>query len=160
MGCDIHSIAQVNKNGKWETVDVGLLSTPRNYHDFAVLANVRNGTGFAGSITGDTWMVLFDEKGLPEDIGYVELETISFVNNEGDEDTYWLGDHSHSYLTLAEIREILEYFSDKKYTSKMSGYDKALEFLNIEKYVNTLNDIGKKSGCDDDFVRMVFGFDS
>jgi hypothetical protein len=45
MGTDIHSIAQVRRNGSWETVAIGVCGDPRSYNTFAMLADVRNGTG-------------------------------------------------------------------------------------------------------------------
>lgn len=40
----------------------------RNYDAFAVLANVRNGTGFAGVVTGDVFVPLSEPRDLPEDL--------------------------------------------------------------------------------------------
>lgn len=116
MGCDIHSIAQVFKNGKWETVlgDVG--GDDRNYDSFAIMANVRNGYGFAGVETGEGWPFISEPRGLPVDLK---------LNDEGDADcppyrreyqkeddepntTKWLGDHSHSWLLLSEMENFAE----------------------------------------------------
>lgn len=41
MGTDIHSIAQVQVDGKWRTVAVGIGGDPRSYNMFAMLADVR-----------------------------------------------------------------------------------------------------------------------
>lgn len=57
MGCDIHSIAQVFKDGKWQTKIANVAENIRNYESFAVLANVRG-----------TLPPICDPKGLPEDL--------------------------------------------------------------------------------------------
>ena len=82
MGTDIYMIAEVRnpKTNKWEVVkdpvfpdshDPDNLTcvpyTARNYNLFAILANVRNGTGFAGCITGETLNTIAPPKGYPED---------------------------------------------------------------------------------------------
>lgn len=66
----------------------------RNYDLFAILANVRNGYGFAGCDTGDGFVPICMPKGLPEDVSEpVEREAEA-----------WDGDgHSHSYHTLADL---------------------------------------------------------
>jgi len=95
MGTDIHSLAQIKKGKKWETVDAGIGGDDRNYDTFAVLADVRNGRGFAGCVTSDAWPVIAQPRGIPEDM------------NDCD-DTDRLGDHSFSWLTLAEIETFWE----------------------------------------------------
>ena len=51
MGCDIHMMAKVQQdNGSWK--NAGEIDGNRNYDLFAILANVRNGHGFAGIKTG------------------------------------------------------------------------------------------------------------
>jgi hypothetical protein len=69
----------------------------RNYDLFAMLADVRNGTGFAGVDTGDGFVPLADPRGLPTDTSIRDTDT-----SDVDEDYVWLGDHSFSYCTLAE----------------------------------------------------------
>lgn len=74
----------------------------RNYCFFAVLADVRNGRGFAGISTGDGFNPIAEVRGLPED---VSME----IKREND---YWSCDaHSHSYFTL---KELLEYDWDQR----------------------------------------------
>lgn len=60
MGCDIHAIIQVRKDGNWEYVP-GLPAElkERNYGTFALLAGVRNSFSVSS----------FPAKGLPDDIG-------------------------------------------------------------------------------------------
>jgi hypothetical protein len=92
MGCDIHCWAEVRKNGKWEKVGKAfpnpwhdpeehakdpkdtfyepLTDQPyegRSYNTFAILANVRNGRGFAGCDTGDPFVPIAMPKGFPDD---------------------------------------------------------------------------------------------
>lgn len=130
MGCDIHTIGQVRKNGQWTTVATNIANENRNYDDFAILANVRNGYGFAGSDTGEGWTPISEPKGLPDDLeleddtpnryGYVEAYVkVPEYKYYGDEirDTKWLGDHSYSYHTLEEIEEYVENRMPKKYTT-------------------------------------------
>lgn len=121
MGCDIHTIAETKKAGKWEACgkifpyeyydpkkpskvdDDGYEWNPqltvhpysgRNYDLFSILADVRNGYGCAGVDTGNGYIPIADPKGIPTDAA---PETKEFLNSyEGD-------GHSHSYFTLAEL---------------------------------------------------------
>lgn len=81
----------------------------RNYDLFGILANVRNGVGFAGVKTGEGFIpILMDlygdqykenwyVRGLPEDLS-PELQAAA---------DYWDGDgHSHNWLT---VQEVLDY---------------------------------------------------
>ena len=97
MGTDIHPIVQVEHGTQWRTVtlpaDVHRALRTRNYDAFAILGNVRNGSGFAGIDTGDEFEPISDGRGIPDDVGV-----------EKDEDDYYLfGDHSYSWVTLAEL---------------------------------------------------------
>ena len=66
----------------------------RNYDLFGILADVRNGRGFAGCNTGDGFIPISEPKGLPDDLS----ETI---RNEADE---WGCDgHSRTYFSLKEL---------------------------------------------------------
>lgn len=104
MGTDIHPAVQHRVGGQWVHVpqDVWPLEKPwgdraypilkdRNYTLFAVLANVRNGFGFAGSYRHEPIQPIAEPRGLPE----------GFVHPEPYEDD--LGDHSFSWVTLAEL---------------------------------------------------------
>ncbi len=93
MGCDIHiSIQRQAKNGKWITIPAN--DAPehfdwRNYHLFAILADVRNGIGFAGVPTSGAWPSIAPQRGWPDTF------------KEGG--TY-MGDHSYTYVTLEELQ--------------------------------------------------------
>ena len=124
MGCDIHMYAEVkDKEGKWLKVgtvfknpyyrpeeetkkdkegytwNAELVENPykcRNYDLFAILANVRNGFGFAGCDTGNEFIPIDTPRGLPDSVS-------PEVKKESDE---WGGDgHSHSWFTLKELHE-------------------------------------------------------
>lgn len=98
MGCDIHEWVEVRVGGKWEMTDVNL-DVGRNYDLFGMLADVRNGRGFAGVDTGDGFVPILGResptRGIPLD---ASPEYAAEVEN-------WGGDgHSHSWLTLAELK--------------------------------------------------------
>lgn len=101
MGCDIHSLIQVKEYGEgpWVTVEKRVNGDPRDYDMFAILANVRNGYGFAGLTTGQGFIPIAQPKGFPQDTAVTDGEHI---------DGLWMGDHSHSWLTLSEMLEYLK----------------------------------------------------
>lgn len=93
MGCDIHLHVEKKVNGKWvEVPDVGYDN--RNYKVFAILANVRNGYGFAGCPTGRGFKSISEPKGLPDDASKEVKE---------HSESWGVDGHSHSYLTLKEL---------------------------------------------------------
>jgi hypothetical protein len=68
----------------------------RNYDLFAILADVRNGRGFAGVKTGEGFNVIAEPKGIPSDMSKI-------VAADYEE---WMGDaHSTSWLTLRELKD-------------------------------------------------------
>lgn len=116
MGCDIHCSVEVKKDGVWVS-HTPLVDNPwynddrpedkwntkqveeggydgRNYSLFAILADVRNGSGFAGVKTGDGFIPISDPKDLPEDAGAVIRQKSDDYGGDG---------HSHSWLTLTEM---------------------------------------------------------
>lgn len=123
MGCDVHMFAEKKVNGKWEkignvfknqyydpkretTIDEDGYSwnaeftdepyDGRNYDLFAILADVRNGRGFAGIKTGEGFNPIAEPKGIPEDAS-------DEYKAKCDD---WDGDgHSHSYFTIAELTD-------------------------------------------------------
>lgn len=105
MGCDIHSVVQVRKDGEWRTVEHRPGGDDRNYDTFAVYANVRNGFGFAGVSTGAEWPFISEPRGLPAD----------FHVWEGQHHGTYMGDHSFSWLLLSEIQKAWEGFAAKDY---------------------------------------------
>ena len=102
MGCDIHLHVERRTDAGWEHVpghsdewaDPANWYHQRNYDLFAILADVRNGSGFAGAKIGDGFNPISPPRGLPNDVS-------DFVRSESDE---WDVDgHSHSHLTVAEV---------------------------------------------------------
>ncbi|HSE46936.1 MAG TPA: hypothetical protein VLA89_16575 [Gemmatimonadales bacterium] len=112
----------------------------RNYDVFGVLADVRNGTGFAGIDTGEGFVPIDEPRGLPDDLSpqlLAHLERLGYAVEDGrledngrrpqaeaydkmeeEPEGYWsLGDHSFSWLTL---REVLEY--DYSRSTKKRGW--------------------------------------
>ena len=71
--------------------------THRDYDVFAILADVRNGRGFAGIVTGDGFVPISADRGVPDDMS---PEVRAYHEHGG------LGDHSFSHLTL---RDLVEY---------------------------------------------------
>lgn len=136
MGCDIHDYVEVRMYGRWNKVgrvfpnpyhdpeqpeqpqdedgyiwNAKMIENPfrcRSYSTFAILADVRNGVGFAGCDTGDGFVPVSNPKGLPQDVSE-EIKKAS--------DAWGCDGHSHSWLTL---RELEEYDWDR--TSKRRGW--------------------------------------
>ena len=121
MGCDIHGVFQKKVGDVWEDSPSDY-EFNRHYQLFAVLANVRNGYGFAGVRTGDAVEPISEPRGLPLDFeistetdedgnemdGVHLIEDSAFLKpwrreNYPDDLTVWMGDHSHSWLTADEM---------------------------------------------------------
>lgn len=153
MGTDIHSIAQVRKSASrfnqldiheqpptlpdvWQTAAIGIAGDNRSYNTFAMLADVRNGSGFAGIKTSDGFPVIHEPRGLPADLERDENddhpvkrsalvaawdwngELVDLDSKEARrvsylEDAMWLGDHSHSWCTLAELKSFVSNVASK-----------------------------------------------
>jgi hypothetical protein len=109
MGCDIHLYVEVKQgDGTWKAADEwitdedGWLHVPygkkyydeRNYDLFAILADVRNGRGFAGIKTGEGFNPISLPKGLPEDVS-PQVKKCS--------DNWGVDGHSHSWHTIADL---------------------------------------------------------
>lgn len=136
MGCDIHFYVEKREGDKWISADKwtpdkwsedGSLAVDyddrfyrsRNYDLFAMLADVRNGVGFAGCDTGDGFNPIATPKGLPDDV------SPEVKKESGD---YGVDGHSHSYLTLSEL-EAYDWHGQK---TKQRGWVGALEFMNFQ----------------------------
>lgn len=82
----------------------------RNYNVFAVVGDVRNGSGFAGCDTGDRVEPIASFRGFPDDMS---PEAHNFFYPQFDEDGepvgeagfegHYGGDHSENWLSLQEI---------------------------------------------------------
>jgi hypothetical protein len=131
MGTDIHGVFQArNKTtGKWGDISHNF-EMNRHYMLFAWLGNVRNGRGFAGTPTHQPLIPLSDNRGYPEDFERSDIHTHRLASVEHMEPwrrkyaiedlakwdaqkiqpfddnhplDYWMGDHSHSWLSADEI---------------------------------------------------------
>jgi hypothetical protein len=89
----------------------------RNYDLFAVLADVRNGTGFAGVDRGDRIEPIAEPKGVPSDATPEWLKEV---------ERWGVDFHSHSYFTVAEL---LSYDWDKLMFHR--GYIEAADYLKL-----------------------------
>lgn len=112
----------------------------RNYNVFAILADVRNGTGFAGVRTSAGFAVIAEPRGVPADVSDEVRQRIEETGNrivsgriewagrEDDDSLYerfeatpegwWdLGEHTPSWLTLAEIMDF-----DWSQTTTLEGW--------------------------------------
>jgi hypothetical protein len=109
MGCDIHLYVEAKAGDNWESQDKWVeedgekdvdysdrFYTSRNYDLFAILANVRNGHGFAGVKTGEGFKPISEPRGLPIDV----------TSDVGNLSERWgVHGHSHSWFTLKELLE-------------------------------------------------------
>lgn len=96
MGTDIHVKAEARIGGRWRLVDLEVPSD-RNYLSFAILANVRNGFGFAGIPAHDPVQPIADPRGLPDDLSAGCQDML-------ESGSWPFGDHSFSWVTLAEMQ--------------------------------------------------------
>lgn len=98
MGCDIHIVIErQDENGNWWRVSrkgAPEQFDDRNYDLFGILADVRNGHGFAGIPTGSGWPSIAPSRGVPTD------STIT----EAERHDYTLGDHSFTWVGLDELK--------------------------------------------------------
>lgn len=118
MGCDIHMYVEKKIDGKWQ-----FLPPPerelwknqdgtsymgadwywgRNYSLFAMLADVRNGYGFAGVDRGEKVAPIDFPRGVPSDASPEYLEIVEEWGIDG---------HSHQYFTLAEL-EVVDWMGE------------------------------------------------
>lgn len=159
MGCDIHSVAQVKKNGVWETVCLHVAGDDRDYVTFGILAHVRS-VPPEGPIS--------EPKGYPADFR-------SDVNNEhpvpatvaaddywatrlASEPSIWMGEHSHSWLTLAEIEEYI----NRVGAPQLNMFSDEWDLLGrVPEIASRLKELAQSHGvASHEDVRYVFGFDS
>lgn len=101
-----------NDRKAWERIDAAIAAgaallpscfISRNYDLFGILADVRNGTGFAGIYTGAGWKSIAPRRGFPVDTLASEDDGESPDAAEDDDDR-WLGDHSFTHIALDELR--------------------------------------------------------
>jgi len=183
LGTDIHIYAEVFRDGAWHLADADLPEY-RNYWGFAVLADVRNGYGFAGFDTGEPVTPISLPRGLPGDLSQELRAPPDSDDEELPSSQIWLGNHSFSWLTL---QELLDYDLDAPMTlrcmvssedaqryredskpphtymawTKQPGYER-IEWQEpirnraslVEDLIDSLQGLGEPEN-----VRIVFGFD-
>jgi hypothetical protein len=126
MGCDIHFFVERfnDETETWELIkneknEYGEFYGSRNYNLFAILANVRNGYGFAGTPTGKGFVPIDDPRGIPPDASQEYLNEVDRWNGDG---------HSHSYFT---VQELMQY--DWTQTTTLSGWVHASEYATFKR---------------------------
>jgi hypothetical protein len=97
MGCDIPGVLQKKVDGTWQEMPGAF--GDRSYNVFAMLANVRNGYGFAGCETSSGYEFIQEGRGLPEDFSMKDDE----YHKDGTDEGFWMGDHSHGWVTAKEL---------------------------------------------------------
>lgn len=159
MGCDIHLYVEKWENGAWKSADKWrrsdwasegderydelVVNYPdrfyqgRNYDLFAILANVRNGEGFAGVVTGRGYNPISMPRGLPEDV---------CAEVKKDSDNWGIDGHSHSWLL---VQELLDY--DWTQTTKRFGV------LNLEEFIDWSRWDRRMGNWPNSFSGDVFG---
>jgi len=101
VGTDIHIVVERRYAGKdWELLDPATYPESlhaRNYSTFAILANVRNGYGFAGiPTTATAFEPISEPRGYPD--GFIWPDGCGWRLCEGD--------HDFSWVTLAELMAV------------------------------------------------------
>lgn len=123
MGTDIHGVFQRynHTTNVWEDIESNY-EQGRHYQLFAVLAGVRNGTGFAGVPTGEAVTPIASPRGLPDDFVMSQeddtahpIAKLDYMDprrrkwyEAGEPMVIWMGDHSFSWLTG---KEMLDWFA-------------------------------------------------
>jgi hypothetical protein len=122
MGTDIHGVFQKRAGNEWVDIPHNY-DHGRDYYLFAILADVRNGFGFAGAEIFTPVKPISEPRGLPADFqveadthllfgmelmdprrrSYYERWPADPVDPDDNPLEYWLGDHSHSWLLGSEI---------------------------------------------------------
>lgn len=79
----------------------------RDYDLFGLLADVRNGHGFAGINTGDGWPAQFPDRGIPADATRRPEDDEQRDYDVDDANGIWhFGDHSFTWTTLDELKSV------------------------------------------------------
>ena len=164
MGTDIHIAAEIFKDGRWRLADVDLPEN-RNYWAFAVLADVRNGYGFAGIDKGDPITPISEPRGLPDNMS-TELRALLDRTEFDDGSWFWLGAHSFSWVTLSP-ENATRFRETGQPPDSWDGWTSKPNYERIEweepirqcaslipMLIDEIKDLGKPEK-----VRLVFGFD-
>lgn len=152
MGTDIHMSIYTREGPDAPWVYKTNADLDRQYRVFAVLAGVRNGTGFAGCKIGEPVTPIAEPRGIPDDLQvsyYALLEALGGdaqdLHEQGFAEMGAFFGHVHtpSWLTLDEV---LSYDWDQ--TVVTSGVVTAAEFRKFQ-----------KNGRPDSFCGDVSGWD-
>ena len=171
MGTDIHGVWQAKKDGRWTDIESNY-SQDRHYFLFAWIGNVRNGFGFAGCKTHDPLEPLTDCRGLPEDFvmdvdNYAHpIDDLAIMDprrrkwyEEGEPKEVWMGDHSHSWVTVDEVLDASDQGTAKEGWVSLKVYNEwRVDSVKdqISEFVDECRRLKNLHGD----VRFVFGFDS
>lgn len=151
MGCDIHAILQVRSGDEWETPSNGVnITNVRDYNLFSVLANVRS---------DEDLPFIAEPRGVPDDLQCDDDFSVRCPCG-ANYPTVWIGDHSHSWVTLAEIEAMVTTLAALPKTRQtewaIAGLGRLLTAINWRR--------GEwwpwQKSVSDDRIRLVFGFDS
>lgn len=149
MGCDIHTVAQRRTIDGWKTLDFAPFDW-RSYGMFGFLADVRNYSAV---------MPISEPRGLPDDFERID---------EYEPD---VGDHSHSWLSVAELldfdydqlmedRRITVQTGPNSWNGGTTSEPGGGEITTYRKFLGKefFDDLAKLKELGAD--RIVFGFDS
>jgi hypothetical protein len=131
MGTDIHGVFQRRNpaTAQWEDIP-HKYEAGRDYYLFAMLAGVRNGFGFAGCEIFEPLTPIAEPRGYPDDfqvdgdthtlatMEHMDPRRREFYEKYGpypddDPKEFWMGDHSHSWLTGGEMLVYAEGLKNK-----------------------------------------------
>ena len=137
MGTDIELyVEKQDDQGKWKMIDnISVLDIGRNYNLFAILANMRNGFGFAGIKTGNGFIPITKPKGIPEDASAEYLKIAEENSYDGE---------NFSYHT---IQDLLDH--DWNQRTQVCG---DIDLKTYKKWMEN-----EKSGEPDDWTRLYGG---
>jgi hypothetical protein len=159
MGTDIHIQFEVFQDNQWKYLgkkepnkyhtepDDGesefsyeneLFYENRNYDAFAILANVRNGRGFAGVKTGDGFNIISEPKGFPTDMSPEVADWAERV------------EHTPSWLTLKELIDF-----NWNQTTRHEGWMKLDIYKNWDKTKSPDDYCGGVSGRNIEHILMI-----
>src|ERR1700684_1139747 len=142
MGCDIHGVIERRTAYGWKRLEGAYFPNNRNYDVFAILADVRNGRGFAGVKIGEGFDPIAESRGLPD----------GYTPDKYSSDDFWLGDHSYSWLTL---REVFEY--DYEQTTTLCGVRSLAAFAKFEYQRENKREWHRELPCPDSWSGDVSG---
>jgi len=101
MGCDIHLHIEVLIDGKWEHYSAPCIW--RDYPLFTKMAGVRDYDGSIAPISLP--------KGMPDNASLITVLEYKRIDSDG---------HSHSWLSLKEIGELIAWFDTMNSTTRKS----------------------------------------